>query len=284
MASLEIDTDDRVRCRSTSAALPCAHASPVQETDFEELENVFHRAKWLKSPEGQAQSWNVRSREVLTQMCIGVGLFLMNNFSGECALVYYSIEIIGMAGFASEDAIAQAIVNIGACATAGVLIGFFLIDRVGRRRLIMVSGTGTAVSLYLLAASFAFAFSRSPAVVAPADMSCVPALLPPPSFLCARADVLTCRSTACTTPGAVIDTCMDCLNAACSFCGLPYEGPGLPEPGTCMSREGCVLLCCACLCASASDQLALQAPRRGACGVPEHDSARECDGGLVHAV
>ena len=34
---------------------------------------------------------------------------------------------------------------------------------------------------------------------------------------------------------------MDCLNAACSFCGLPYEGPGLPEPGTCMSREGCVL-------------------------------------------
>ena len=150
-----------------------------QETDFEELENVFHRAKWLKSPEGQAQSWNVRSREVLTQMCIGVGLFLMNNFSGECALVYYSIEIIGMAGFASEDAIAQAIVNIGACATAGVLIGFFLIDRVGRRRLIMVSGTGTAISLYLLAASFAFAFSRSPAVVAPADMSCVPSLLRP---------------------------------------------------------------------------------------------------------
>ena len=165
----------------------------LQETDFEELENVFHRAKWLKSPEGQAQSWNVRSREVLTQMCIGVGLFLMNNFSGECALVYYSIEIIGMAGFASEDAIAQAIVNIGACATAGVLIGFFLIDRVGRRRLIMVSGTGTAISLYLLAASFAFAFSRSPAVVAPADLSCVPSLLRP--VMCAQADASTSQTS-----------------------------------------------------------------------------------------
>lgn len=138
---------------------------------------MYNRAKYLKTPEGQTESWNVRSREVFTQLCIGMGLFLMNNFSGECALVYYSIEIIGMAGFASEDAIAQAIVNIGACATAGVLIGFFLIDRVGRRRLIMVSGTGTSISLFLLAASFAFAASRSPAVLSSADLPCVPLLL-----------------------------------------------------------------------------------------------------------
>jgi hypothetical protein len=164
----------KTRCVLASRGFSTGAHAGAQETDFEELENVYHRAKYLKSPEGQAESWNVRSREVLTQLCIGVGLFLMNNFSGECALVYYSIEIIGMAGFASEDAIAQAIVNIGACATAGVLIGFFMIDRVGRRRLIMVSGTGTSISLFLLAASFAFAASRSPAVNSPAAMSCVP--------------------------------------------------------------------------------------------------------------
>ena len=218
----------------------------LQETDFEELENVYNRAKWMKSPEGQAEPWNLRSREVLTQMLIGVGLFLMNNFSGECALVYYSIEIIGMAGFASEDAIAQAIVNIGACATAGVLIGFFMIDRVGRRRLIMVSGTGTSISLFLLAASFAFAQSRSPAIVSPASMSCVPS-----SLFHLHVTVLTParnRSVACTPPaGTVIDTCAQCINMACSFCGLPYEGPGLPTPGTCLSRDGCVHRCLACV-------------------------------------
>jgi SP family myo-inositol transporter-like MFS transporter 13 len=186
------------------------------ETDAEELDNVYARGQYLRTEEGQAESWNVRSREVVTQLCLGVGLFLTNNFSGECALVYYSIEIIGMAGFASEDAIAQAIVNIGACATAGVLIGFFLIDRMGRRKLVCISGAGTCVSLFLLAASFAFANTRSPAVVP------------------AHGEAL---SEACTS-GGVIDSCADCLNLACSFCGLPYTGPGLPTPGMCLTREG----------------------------------------------
>lgn len=205
---------------------------------------MYMRAQYLKTEEGQAESWNVRSREVLTQLCLGVGLFLMNNFSGECALVYYSIEIIGMAGFASEDAIAQAIVNIGACATAGVLIGFFLIDRIGRRKLVCISGLGTSISLFLLAASFVLANSRSPAVVPPHAAT-----------LCVAANALACHSFAtltrllrraesCATTG--IDSCAQCLNVACSFCGLPYDGPGLPTPGMCFTREGCVAPLAAC--------------------------------------
>jgi hypothetical protein len=43
---------------------------------------------------------------------------------------------------------------------------------------------------------------------------------------------------ACAATG--IDSCAECLNVACSFCGLPYEGPGQPAPGMCLTREGCV--------------------------------------------
>ena len=229
-----------------------------KELDAEELDNVYQRGQYLKSEEGQAESWNgARSREVVTQLILVVGLFLMNNFSGECALVYYSIEIIGMAGFASEDAIAQAIVNIGACATAGVLIGFFLIDRIGRRKLITISGCGTAVSLFLLAASFMLASSRSPGVMrspAPAVL-CVPSLERAHlAFPCADAMRLWHRRPQlCATTG--IDTCAECLDMACSFCGMPYEGPGQPAPGLCLSREGCapaVLFCARCAHADAS--------------------------------
>jgi len=194
MASLALDPDD-------------------VEVDAAELEAVHQRAEFGRSEEGRQQAWLASSRPVLTQLLLGLGLFLMNNLSGECALVYYSIEVIGMAGVNSEAAIAQAIVNIGACATAGVLIGFTLIDRLGRRRLIAISGTGTALSLFALAASFALAHSRSPAALPASD-----------------------PSDACLVAG--VDSCAQCLEAACVFCGFPYEGPGAPSPGVCLSRAG----------------------------------------------
>ena len=193
MDSLALDPADKVR-------------------DRVELDAVYDRAQWLKTPEGQAESTNYRPRELATQLALGIGLFLMNNFSGECALVYYSIEIIGMAGVVSEGAIAQAIINIGMCATAGVLIGFFLIDRIGRRRLIAISGFGTCASLFLLALSFSLAASRSPGVLPP-DAASLP--------------------ESCAIP---VSTCTQCLQVGCAFCGEPYAGPGNPTPGLCFNR------------------------------------------------
>ncbi len=198
-----------------------------KERDAAELDNVYLRAQARKREAAeqpvQTQVQNYCSRELVIQLCIGIGLFLMNNFSGECALVYYSIEIIGMAGVVSEDAIAQAIVNIGMCATAGVLIGFFMIDRIGRRRLIAISGTGTCCSLFLLAVSFALAGGRSPAVMPPDGAT---------------------LADACALP---VNSCAQCLSASCAFCGAPYEGPGAPSPGMCLSRaddaEAAHLLC-----------------------------------------
>jgi SP family myo-inositol transporter-like MFS transporter 13 len=183
-----------------------------KERDREELDAVYERAQWLKTPEGQEESQNYRPRELAVQLALGMGLFLMNNFSGECALVYYSIEIIGMAGVVSEGAIAQAIINIGMCATAGVLIGFFMIDRIGRRRLLAISGFGTCASLFLLALSFSLAQSRSPSVLPPNAAS-----LP----------------EVCAIP---VSTCTQCLQVGCAFCGAPYAGPGSPTPGLCFNR------------------------------------------------
>jgi len=189
------------------------------QSDAAELDNVYARAQKAKrdeqapkSDEQSATPKTYRQRDLVIQLCLGIGLFLMNNFSGECALVYYSIEIIGMAGVVSEDAIAQQIINIGMCATTGVLIGLCLIDRVGRRKLIAISGTGTCCSLFLLAASFAIAGSRSPDV------------LPPDS---------STLSETCVLPVA---TCAQCLQSMCVFCGSPYLGPGEPSPGYCLSR------------------------------------------------
>ena len=189
------------------------------DRDAEELEKVHARALFMKTEEGQLEQRDVNWRVLATQLALGVGLFLVNNFSGECALVYYSIEIIGMAGVVSEAAIAQAIVNIGMCATAGVLLGFFFIDRLGRRRLLAISAAGTVASLFLLSLSFALAHRRSPAVASPLSMSG------------GGGDSL---AESCSA--AALD-CAACLQSSCTFCGPAYIGPGAAPPGICLARD-----------------------------------------------
>jgi len=186
------------------------------ERDCADLDRVHANAEALKTEAG-AQAARVRNwQEVGTQFALGCSCFLLNNFSGESALVYYSISIVSMAGVVSEASIAQALIDIGISASAGVLLGFLMIDRLGRRRLLAISGAGTSASLFLLAFSFALAQRRSP------------------SALPLSAESLS-LDAACSAPAS---TCRQCIQSACSFCGVAYEGPGQPQPGVCLARDG----------------------------------------------
>lgn len=204
----------------------------------EELDQVYSRAQFLKTDEGRAAEGPsaVSPVELATQLALGVSLFLINNFSGECALVYYSIEILGMAGVVEEAAIAQAIVNIGMCATAGLLIGFFLIDRLGRRRLLAISATGTVLSLAALSASFLLARSRSPPVS--------------PQLLSEAGGHDVQLASACASAAA---DCAQCLSDACSFCGSAYIGPGPPAPGVCLARDSASVQASRAACGALAD-------------------------------
>lgn len=88
----------------------------------------------------------------------------------------------------------QAIFCLGCFSAIGVLCGFLAIDRLGRRRVLLFSGVGTCLSLFLLSLSFLLADVNSPPVVdgcaqarerreAPA---LPPRRSPPPSALRAR--------------------------------------------------------------------------------------------------
>jgi SP family myo-inositol transporter-like MFS transporter 13 len=192
-------------------------APPPGEEDTEaELREVYREGKYLRTPEGQDEAWNLRPRPIATQLAIGVGLSCLHSLAGARTIMYYSLEIISMAGFISELAMMQAIFTMGSFGTIGLMCGFFLIDRVGRRILALVSGVGTALCLFTLAASFSLAGQHSPASVN------VPGV-----------------SDACPVPagGAPINTCQACLAASCGYCSLP---PGIPGqyhefPGHCFA-------------------------------------------------
>ena len=192
-----------------------APPAPGDEEIESELREVYREGKYLRTPEGMQEAWNLRPRPIATQLAIGVGLSCLHSLAGARTIMYYSLEIISMAGFISELAMMQAIFTMGSFGTIGLMCGFFLIDRVGRRVLALVSGVGTAVCLFTLAASFSLAARHSPGSVN------VPGV-----------------GDACPVGAAgPITTCQSCLASSCGYCALP---PGIPGqyhefPGHCFA-------------------------------------------------
>ncbi len=201
-----------------SSAESHAPGGGTGEEDIDaELREVYREGKYLRTSEGQTEAWNLRPRPVATQLAIGVGLSCLHSLAGARTIMYYSLEIISMAGFITELAMMQAIFTMGSFGTIGLMCGFFLIDRVGRRILAIVSGVGTSICLFMLAASFALANTHSPLS----------------SFLPGVADQCTTDPITATP----ITTCQDCLAASCGYCSLPPGVPGQYHefPGHCFA-------------------------------------------------
>jgi sugar porter (SP) family MFS transporter len=84
-------------------------------------------------------------------LAITIGLF--NQLSGINAILYYLNDIFGRAGFSKVSADLQA-VAIGATNFVFTLIAMSLIDRVGRKKLLLIGAVGTALCLAGVAAIF----------------------------------------------------------------------------------------------------------------------------------
>lgn len=80
-----------------------------------------------------------------------VGIHFFQQASGIDAVVLYSPLIFKSAGIHSEDALLGATVAVGFVKTITILIATFLLDRVGRRPLLLSSVAGMIASLLLLA-------------------------------------------------------------------------------------------------------------------------------------
>lgn len=87
---------------------------------------------------------------------IAVAVAMFNQLSGVNAILYYMPRIYEMAGFAADTSLTlSAMTNV--FFTVGTLVGMVLIDRIGRKGLLIVGGSGYVFSLFALALSFHFA-------------------------------------------------------------------------------------------------------------------------------
>uniref|UniRef100_A0A0D9WVI2 Major facilitator superfamily (MFS) profile domain-containing protein n=1 Tax=Leersia perrieri TaxID=77586 RepID=A0A0D9WVI2_9ORYZ len=138
----------------------------------------------------------------------GVGLQVFQQLVGINTVMYYSPTIVQLAGFASNTtALALSLVTSGLNA-AGSVVSIFLIDRTGRRKLLVVSLSGVILSLALLSAVFHHTSSHSPPVSSSPQFA---AALTCPAFNYSPATAA--RSWDCTR----------CLKAECAFCASEHK-------------------------------------------------------------
>ncbi|MCF8273668.1 MAG: sugar porter family MFS transporter [Flavobacteriaceae bacterium] len=93
---------------------------------------------------------------------LAFSIALFNQFSGINAFLYYSKRIFVEAGLGDQAALLGSI-GIGIANLIFTLIGMYFIDRIGRKKLMIIGSIGYIVSLFFVA--FAFFFSWSGIVV-----------------------------------------------------------------------------------------------------------------------
>ncbi|CAL5068627.1 unnamed protein product [Urochloa decumbens] len=82
-------------------------------------------------------------------------------FTGINTVMYYSPTIVQMAGFTSNKLALLLSLIVAAMNAAGTIVGIYLIDRCGRRRLALTSLCGVVISLVILAMAFILQSSSS---------------------------------------------------------------------------------------------------------------------------
>ena len=88
---------------------------------------------------------------------IGMILGMFSQFTGINVIMYYAPSIFQAAGFSSDSALMQTVV-IGATNLIFTLLGMSLIDKVGRKALLMAGAIGMTVFLGLIAAGMTYDF------------------------------------------------------------------------------------------------------------------------------
>jgi sugar porter (SP) family MFS transporter len=87
-------------------------------------------------------------------MVVGIGLAVAQQITGINTVIYYAPTIFNFAGFSSSSMAILASVGVGVVNVIFTVVAMQLLDRVGRRPLLLVSLGGMALSLIMLGLAF----------------------------------------------------------------------------------------------------------------------------------
>ena len=125
------------------------------ERELSEVESVLHEER-----EGLGILFKPGFRMAVF---VGIALAILQAITGIDTIIYYAPEVLRMAGYPSAKAAILATAVIGVVNILITVVSILLVDRLGRRFLLLVGTAGMAVALGLVGAAF---YRQSTGIVA----------------------------------------------------------------------------------------------------------------------
>jgi MFS family permease len=126
----------------------------VNGKDQAEIEFKEIRESLNKDINSEKSSFReVFSKKMKTVLVIGLGIAFFQQITGINAIFYYAPMIFELAGGGKDAAFMQAII-IGLTNVVMTVVAMFLIDRLGRKPLLIIGSIGITISLFITGFSF----------------------------------------------------------------------------------------------------------------------------------
>ncbi|XP_044466378.1 inositol transporter 1 isoform X2 [Mangifera indica] len=127
--------------------------------DFDRLEDEIEHLSSALEEERQKKNTIryldvFKTKEIRLAFLAGAGLQAFQQFTGINTVMYYGPTIVQMAGFESNQLALLLSLAIAAVNAAGTIVGIYLIDHFGRKKLALTSLSGVVLSLGLLTWAF----------------------------------------------------------------------------------------------------------------------------------
>ncbi len=127
----------------------------VRIRDLPDVNAEIEEIKASLAQQAESGQWkDLLRRQVRPALVVGLGLAIFQQITGINTVIYYAPRILQTAGFNSASGAILATVGVGVVNVAMTIIAMFLVDRAGRRPLLLVGIAGMIITLGVLGLSF----------------------------------------------------------------------------------------------------------------------------------
>ncbi len=134
-----------------------AHRVLVRIRDVPDVNVEIEEIKTSLAQQAESGHWTDLLRpQVRPALVVGLGLAIFQQVTGINTVIYYAPKILQAAGFNSASGAILATVGVGVVNVAMTIVAMFLVDRAGRRPLLLVGVAGMIITLCLLGLSFRY--------------------------------------------------------------------------------------------------------------------------------
>jgi SP family galactose:H+ symporter-like MFS transporter len=132
-----------------------AHRVLVRIRELGDVNVEIEEIKASLAQQTEGGHWtDLLRRHVRPALFVGLGLAVFQQITGINTVIYYAPKILQTAGFNSASGAILATVGIGVVNVAMTILAMFLVDRAGRRPLLLVGIAGMIITLGALGLSF----------------------------------------------------------------------------------------------------------------------------------